>query len=164
MLLPQPVNDKLNEQIANEKFAAYSYIGMSAFFDQQGMILLGKMFREQAAEESEIHAAKFLEHIINREGKVQLPAIPAAKTDYTSVVEALEAAYDHEIKVSNQVHALQELAEQHNDRATAIFLDWFVEEQIEEVRTMYKLREVARAAGPHAIQVEAYLVHIGKAD
>lgn len=161
MLLPQPVNQKLNEQIANEQFAAYSYMGMAAYFEKCSFVLLGKMFREQAAEERE-HSQKFVDHIIDREGTVELLPIPAAKTDYMSVVEALETAYNFEINVSNQIHALQAVAEENDDRATAIFMDWFIEEQIEEVRTMYKLREIARAAGPHAIQVEAYLVHIGK--
>lgn len=164
MLLPASVNKLLNEQIAHEKFAAYSYVGMSAYFDQLGLVLLGKLFRDQAAEESEVHAAKFMEHIVNREGKVELPAIPAARTEYSSVLEALETAYDHEIKVSEQVYAIQAEAEAQDDRATATFMDWFVEEQIEEVRTMYKLREIARQAGPHTIHVEAYLVHVAKMD
>lgn len=161
MLLPASVNKLLNEQIANEKHSEYIYLGMSAYFDKIGMILLGKMFREQAAEEAE-HALKFMAHIINREGTVELPAIPAASAAYNSVLDAIEAAYDQEIKVSNQINAIQAEAEAQDDRATTVFMDWFVEEQIEEVRTMYKLREVARQAGPHAIQVEAYLVHIGK--
>jgi ferritin len=159
MLISQTINDKLNEQINNELFAAQTYLAMSSYFRREGLHELAKVFKEQANEERE-HAAKFQNYIEERLGIVQLREIAAPKHEYGSIVEALEGAFEHEKKVSRQIEDLKKLADKEEDHTTGVFLDWFVEEQVEEVYTMHKFAQAARMAGPHIIMVEAYLLHL----
>ena len=161
MEIPKPVLQKLNEQVVNEFFASQTYLAMAYYFKREGLHLLGKVFIEHANEERD-HALKIIDHIDQRRGAVEIGAVPAAKFDYGSVVEALQAAYDHEQMVSKQINALSALADEHGDKSTGVFLDWFVEEQVEEEHLTYKLLKAGQMAGPAILSVEAYLVHIGK--
>lgn len=161
MLLSDKMNQLLNEQIVNEMFASQTYLAMAAMFRREGLTLLAKRFREQTEEERE-HALKLLDYVEDRLGTVQLGAIPEPRREYKSVVEAIDAALEHEKMVSKQIDNLVEQARKDNDNATESFLGWFVDEQVEEVRSMYTLAQVARASGPALLQVEAYMAHLGK--
>jgi ferritin len=160
MLIHEEIASGLNQQITNEHFAAQTYLAMSTYFRAEGLHELAKKFREQAAEERE-HALKIQNYIEERLAPVKFEAIPKPNQDYASVVAALEGALEQEKIVSKQIEDLVGLTEKHDDPTTHVFLDWFVEEQIEEVFTMHKLAQAARMAGPHLIMVEAYLLHIG---
>jgi len=57
-----------------------------------------------------------------------------------------------------------DLAVSQNDYLAQNFLQWFVDEQLEEVMKMDQLLSVVRRAGErNLLMVEAYLVHIDKA-
>ena len=64
-----------------------------------------------------------------------------------------------------QIRQLMDLAVAQNDYLAQNFLQWFVDEQLEEVRKMDQLLSVIRRAGErNLLMVEAYLVHLDKAD
>ena len=51
-----------------------------------------------------------------------------------------------------------DLASEKNDHATQVFLQWFVTEQVEEVKTMSELLQVVRRAGEtNLLLVEDYV-------
>jgi bacterioferritin B len=51
-----------------------------------------------------------------------------------------------------------DLAVEKNDHATQVFLQWFVTEQVEEVKTMSELLQVVRRAGDtNLLLVEEYV-------
>ncbi|HEY7119750.1 MAG TPA: ferritin-like domain-containing protein, partial [Tepidisphaeraceae bacterium] len=57
-----------------------------------------------------------------------------------------------------------ELAVSKNDYLAQSFLQWFIDEQLEEVVKMDRLLSVIRQSGEkNLLMVEAYLVHIEKA-
>ncbi len=160
MLISDAVVAKLNEQIVNEFFASNTYLAMACYFKRQGLHLLAKLFRKHAVEERE-HALKIIDYIEDRAGKAELGAIPVPQNDFASVVEALEAAYEHEKMVSEQFYALCDLADNQKDKSTSNFLGWFIDEQVEEVQLTYQLLQAGKMAGPALLSVEAYLAHIG---
>jgi len=64
------------------------------------------------------------------------------------------------MEVTRQINALYDIAKSKNDYAGQNFLDWFVEEQVEEVNSMDNLLKVVRRVGErNIIMMEAYLSH-----
>ena len=104
---------------------------MAAYLESINLRGFAHWMRIQAKEEEE-HAMKFFEHIIERQGKVVLEAIDAPTAKWKTPKDIFEDAYNHERKVTESINKIVELAESEKDHATAIFLQWFVKEQVEE--------------------------------
>ena len=85
----------------------------------------------QAAEELE-HGMKFYDYIIRRGASVTLTAIEAPQTEWESPLAAFEHVLSHEQMVTGLINDLVDLAIEEKDHATNNFLQWFVEEQVEE--------------------------------
>lgn len=156
MPLSKTLNTKLNEQVTHEFFASQLYLSMAFMFDDQGLQMLSKLYQKQAEEERG-HALKIAKYMQDVEGKVTLQAIPQPASEFRSPLAAIEAALEHERKVTQQIHDLVGLAEQEKDYATRTFLNWFVDEQVEEVDTQLKLAQIARMVGDRYVQLEAYV-------
>ena len=66
--------------------------------------------------------------------------------------------------MTKQITALMDVAVKDNDYLGQSFLQWFIDEQLEEVVKMDRLLSVIRQSGEkNLLMVEAYLVHIEKA-
>jgi ferritin len=62
------------------------------------------------------------------------------------------------MRVSEQIHALVEMAKAESDFTTDNFLQWFIQEQLEEVASMDNLLRIVRRAGEGGLlRVEEYL-------
>ncbi|MGD8452082.1 MAG: ferritin [Phycisphaerae bacterium] len=160
MTMSDAMKAKLNEQITNEFFAAQLYLAMACQFDSMSLKMLSARFRKQVDEERQ-HAMKILDYVLETGGKVTLQALPAPTTEWPSVVAAVEAALGHEKKVTGQINALVAQAEQDKDYATRNFLNWYVEEQVEEEASMSYLLDVARMAGQNMLLVESAVSRMG---
>ena len=135
---------------------------IAAHFRQRQLTLLSKLFFEQAEEEKQ-HAMKFIQYLLDTKSELRIPAIPAPKPTFASAEEAAEAALSWEQEVTKQITGLMEIAVKENDYMSQSFLQWFIDEQLEEVVKMDRLLSVIRASGEkNLLMVEAYLVHIEK--
>ena len=75
---------------------------------------------------------KLYNFIEERLGRVTLKAVDAPPTEWESPLAAFEAVLKHEQKVTGLINKLVDQAIAENDHATRGFLQWFVDEQIEE--------------------------------
>ena len=130
-MINKKVQDSLNEQINVELYSAYLYLSMSACMSSLNFPGFTNWMRVQANEEMG-HAMKIYDHVNGRNGRVILKQIEAPKAEWASPLEAFEAAYGHEKTVTGLINNLVDLASSEKDHATGIFLNWFVEEQVEE--------------------------------
>lgn len=159
MMISKELNDAINAQIGAEFGASHQYVAIATYFDGEGLKKLAEFFYRQAEEERE-HAMKFIKYLVDTGGEVHIPAVEAPKATFTSAEEAVKLSLDWEIEVTRQINALYDIARGQNDYASQNFLDWFVEEQIEEVSTMDNLLKVVRRVGEkNIIMMEAYLSH-----
>jgi ferritin len=159
MMISKELNDAINTQIGAEFGASHQYVAIATYFDGEGLKKLAEFFYRQAEEERE-HAMKFIKYLVDTGGEVHIPAVEAPKATFTSAEEAVKLSLDWEIEVTRQINALYDIARGQNDYASQNFLDWFVEEQIEEVSTMDNLLKVVRRVGEkNIIMMEAYLSH-----
>ncbi len=152
-----------NEQIGNELGASMQYVSIAAHFQQTHLGMLAKLFFEQAEEERE-HAMKFVKYLLDTKGELRIPAIAAPTPTFASAEAAVKAALGWEQEVTRQIKALMDRAAKDNDYLGQGFLQWFIDEQLEEVVKMDRLLNVIRMSGEkNLLMVEAYLVHIEKA-
>ena len=163
MLISQSLAAAFNQQIANEFGASMQYVSIAAHFHSRQLTLLAKLFMEQADEER-THAMKFVNYLLDTKGGLQIPAIAAPKPTFGSAEEAVAAALGWEQEVTKQISALMDQAVKDNDYLGQSFLQWFIDEQLEEVVKMERLLSVIQQSGEkNLLMVEAYLVHIEKA-
>jgi ferritin len=146
-LLSKKIEKTLNDQLNAELHSAYIYYSMSAYFEDKNLKGFGSWMRVQAQEEL-FHASKFYQYIIDRGGRVKMQPIAAVDTNWKSPIAAFEAAYKHECYISDRINKLVVLARKENDNATENFLQWFVEEQVEEEATAdEKVQELKLVGG-----------------
>ena len=163
MLISRDLAKVFNQQIGNEFGASMQYVAIAAHFQQRQLTLLAKLFMAQADEER-MHAMKFVQYVLDTKGELQLPAIAAPTHAFTSAEDAVAAALAWEEEVTKQVGRLMDLAVKESDYLAQSFLQWFIDEQLEEVVKMDRLLSVIRQSGEkNLLMVEAYLVHIEKA-
>ena len=157
MLISADVNTALNEQIGHEFAASVQYVAIAAHFDCEGLPQLARHFYRQAVEERD-HAMRFVKYIVDADGRVEIPAIPAPRARFASAEEAVQLSLDNEMTVTKQINALMDLAIKRNDHITRNFLEWFINEQLEEVSSMDTLLRMIRRAGETGLLfVESYL-------
>lgn len=130
-MIKENIEKLLNEQINFEIFSAYTYRAMGAYCDSIDLTGFAHWFKIQAKEE-EAHVERFYNYIVERGGRVLLTAIDAPETNWKSVKHAFEDGYNHEVEVSERINKIMTLAINENDHATRSFLNWFVDEQVEE--------------------------------
>lgn len=164
MMISPKLTKAINEQIGRELGASLQYLSIAGHFQSQKLTLLSKLFFEQAEEEKE-HALKFVHYVLDTQGALQIPAVDAPKATFESAEEAAKAALTWEQEVTEQIKNLMHIANSENDYLAQNFLQWFIDEQLEEINKMDQLLSVIHRAGEkNLLMVEAYLVHISKAD
>ena len=130
-MLSPAMQDAFNEQIKNEFLSSYVYLSMAAWFDDRNLPGMAEWMRVQAREEA-VHAMKIFDHLLDRNARVKLRAIPQPPVDFASPLEVFEQALKHEMAVTASIHNIYAQAVQEKDFASSVFLDWFVREQVEE--------------------------------
>jgi ferritin len=120
-----------NEQINEELYSAYLYLSMVAYFESTNLPGFANWMRVQTQEEV-VHAMKFYDYINQRNGRVILTALADPQIEWKSPMDAFEAAYKHEMHITAKINELVNLAIEEKDHAANMFLQWFVNEQVEE--------------------------------
>jgi ferritin len=130
-MISKKLESAINEQINAELYSAYLYLSMSAYFKSANLNGFASWMRIQAQEE-EIHAMKFFDYLSERGGRIILKEIKSPEYDWENPLNVFENVYSHEQKVTGLINALVDTAIKENDHAAVNFLQWYVEEQVEE--------------------------------
>lgn len=157
MLISKVLNDKLNEQVGYEFAASIQYTAIAAHFDAESLPFLAQHFYKQAAEEH-AHAMKFIKFLIDAGGRVEIPVIEKPVAKFPFAEDAVKLSLEQEIKVTNLINGLMDLALKENNHIASTFLQWFVSEQLEEVSSMDQLLKIVQRAGEaNLLLIEQYL-------
>ena len=124
----------INEQIANEQYAAQYYLSMSAWFAAKDLEGISSYFRLQSKEEL-MHADKFFDYLNDVDHQVIMQEIPKPPHDFENEVDVFVKALEHEKLVTRSIFKILKTANDEGDFATTTFLQWFVNEQVEEEST-----------------------------
>ncbi|MFC4162144.1 ferritin [Epilithonimonas zeae] len=121
----------VNEQITKEQYAAQLYLSMSAWFYAQDLEGIGNYFRVQSKEEL-MHADKMFDYVNDIGGQIILNEVPKPPHEFNNAQEIFEKALDHERLVTKSIFNIVKAANDEGDFATTSFLQWFINEQVEE--------------------------------
>lgn len=161
MMISKQMNAALNEQVGNELAASNQYVSIAGYFDAEGLTTLAAHFFKQASEERD-HAMRFVRYILDAGGELKIPEIPSPRATFKSSADAVKLALDSEMKVTKQINEIVDIAIKDRDHLSKNALEWFVNEQREEVSSMDTLlRMVKRAGEPGMFFVENFLLQGG---
>jgi bacterioferritin B len=154
----------LNEQIGREFGASQQYVAIAVYYDAETLPQLASHFYRQAVEERN-HAMMIVQYLLDANEQVAIPGVDAPRTDFASPVAPVELALEQEKQVTAQIVELAKLAREEGDLVGEQFLNWFLEEQREEVSSMSDLLNVVRRAGDtNILLVEEYLARVSVGD
>jgi len=137
------MEEAINKQINAELYSAYLYASMAAYFESQGLPGFASWMRVQFQEE-QFHGFKFFDWVCERGGRVVLEAIEAPQKEWKDAVDVFETTLSHERHVTSLINNLMSIAMEEKDYATVNFLQWFVNEQVEEEATATRILDELR--------------------
>lgn len=156
MIIHQQSVEAINDQIQSEFLASAQYIAIAVYFDEEGLPDLAGFFYRQSDEER-MHAMKFVHFLLETGAKPLIPGLPDIRNAFSSAAEAVQYALDQEMRVTDQVNNLVRIAVENNDFTSHNFLQWFVNEQVEEVDSMTTLLQTIKHAGGNMLLVEDFV-------
>ena len=134
-MVSQKLIKALNDQFNYELLSAHYYLAMASYCSDQDLDGMSTFFKAQA-EEERFHAMKFYDYITEVDGRVLITDISTPQNNFKSATDVFKVALEHEQSVTKRVYGLMDIAQEEKEHATRNFLNWFVQEQVEEEATM----------------------------
>lgn len=142
-MLKEKVLNALNKQINAEMHSAYLYLSMSAYLEDKGLAGFANWMKVQYKEELS-HALKIFDYVNERNGRVVLEPIAGVPIEFDGIIDVFERTLEHEQKVTQMIDELMDVSVADSDHATQSFLQWFVDEQVEEEANVNELLDNLR--------------------
>ena len=137
-MMSQTIQDAINKQVNAEMHASYSYLAMAAWCERNNFTGSARWLRAQSQEEYG-HAMRLFDFVLARNARPDLHALSQPRSEYKSLTEVFETAYEHEKAVSAQIDALYELAFREKAYPAVVQLEWFLNEQVEEEKSFREI-------------------------
>lgn len=149
-MLVKKLLEVMNEQINKEFYSEYLYLAMAAHFSTEKFGGFASWFYAQAKEEH-AHAMKLMSYIIERGGHVEFKNIDVPKFDAKDIVHVFEQVLAHEKSISKSIEDVMKVAEKEKDFSAMNFLQWYVDEQIEEENNVEKVLHMFKIIGKEGV-------------
>ncbi|ASG68169.1 ferritin [Francisella halioticida] len=134
-MISKKLLNALNEQLNYELESANIYLAMAGYTEDLGLGGFTNWFMAQYEEEV-FHAKKIMRFVNDKNGRIKIRAIAAPQNEFKSLLDAFEKTLEHEIEVTKKFYDLMDLALEEKEHSTKNFLQWFVDEQVEEEATV----------------------------
>ena len=146
-MLSKTIQEALNSQVQMEAESSQAYLAMASWAEiQPGLQGVTDFFYKQSDEER-VHMLKLIRFINERGGFAVVPALAQPIITFKSLKFAFDEFLVHELKVSNSINDLVHLSLTEKDYATHNFLQWYVNEQMEEEHTARTLNDKLELVG-----------------
>jgi len=144
--LSKKMLEALNTQVKDELYSEYYYLSMSAWCEANDLPGMAAFLKLKSEEERD-HAMKIYNYILDRDGEVELQAIPQPPTSFKNHRQIFEKQLEHEEHVTALIHKLYELSVKEGDYPTQVMLQWFIEEQVEEEKEAQDIIQQCKMVG-----------------
>ncbi len=151
-MLSEKMLNILNEQIAKEVYASHLYMAMASWAEGRGLEGISEWFYAQSEEERE-HMMKFIRYVNERGGHAVVPPVEQPPKEFPGIREAFDASLEHEQMVTGAINDIVALALEEKDFATHHWIQWFVEEQMEEEASVQGIIDKLELLGKHGLYV-----------
>ena len=145
-MLKKTVEDICNRQIEREGYSSNLYLAMASWAESNGFSGIAEWLYVQSDEER-LHMLKFIKYVNERNGKAIIPAFKKPGTDYKNVEELFKEVLKHEEFVTSSINEIVALTLEEKDFNTYNFLQWFVNEQVEEESSVRLILDKLRLVG-----------------
>lgn len=155
-MIPNTVSKALVTQMNMEFQAFYKYLAISSFCESKSLIGFAKWFAKQSEEERQ-HAMKIYRYLLDQDAQIDFLPLTQPSANFNSITHAIEVALENEKKVTASINEITGLATKENDFATASFLKWFIDEQVEEeatVKTMLDRVKMVEKSGEGILMLD----------
>lgn len=130
-MIKESLAQALSEQVNAEAYSAYIYLAMSAWCDRKGFKGISNWLYVQYQEEM-AHSLHMYQYILERGASPAFSDIKAPESGYESMQAVFEKVLSHEQWVTERINNIATLAMKENDHAAYTFMQWYVNEQVEE--------------------------------
>ena len=131
MKISKTMESAINKQIADEFESAFLYLSMSTWFSENNLSGFAHWCYVQFLEEQE-HAMKFHKYVLDRQGSPVINSVPKPKANWKNPVDVFNDILNQEIKVTSKINDLYKKAKEEDDYTSMSFLNWYLDEQVEE--------------------------------
>ena len=121
----------LNDQVTLEANASNSYLAMASWCEVTGYEGAASYFYSQSDEER-THMLKIIHYLNDMGASTVIPAIKSPLSSYKSLETLIKTALKNEQTVTAAIHKMVEISQKEKDHSTYVFLEWFVNEQVQE--------------------------------
>ena len=145
-MLTKKIESILNKQVEKEGYSSNLYLAMASWSEVNGYKGISQWLYAQSDEER-MHMLKILLYINERDGKAIMPAFEKPPVEQKSVLEMFKAVMKHEQFISKSINDIVALSIQEKDFTTQNFIQWFVNEQIEEEANVKTILDKLKLTG-----------------
>lgn len=145
-MLAKKVEEFCNRQIEREGYSSNLYLAMASWAENKGLAGVASWLYVQADEER-LHMLKFIKYVNERGGTALLPAFKQPPVKFKSVHDMFKDVLKHEQFISASINEVLTVANAEKDFATANWIQWFVNEQIQEESSAKLILDKIELAG-----------------
>lgn len=156
-MISKQVEEAINRQIKNEEHSARIYMAMASWCETKGYRGAAAFLYKQSDEER-MHMLKFIKFLNDRGGYAQLQSLDTPKADFNTLLEIFEGALKHEQFITKAINDIYAITLEEKDYTTGNFLQWYINEQIEEESTEREIIDKIHLVGDD----KAGMFHIDK--
>lgn len=145
-LISDDIESFLNKAIQHELTNTHMYLGIYSWLSCNGINNGAEVYKKWATEET-THAHKVMEYLDDKNCKIVIPALEKACIEYKSIDEVLLTTFDREVSTDDLYKQIITKTLREGDHSTAAFLEWFTNEQIEEIKKSREMIDYATLIG-----------------
>ncbi len=156
-MISKRVEDAINDQIMKEEHSSRIYMAMASWCETKGYRGAAAFLYKQSDEER-MHMLKFIKFLNDRGGYAKLQSLEIPNAQYESLHGVFEAVLKHEEFVTKSINNIYAICMEEKDYTTGNFLQWYINEQIEEESTAHQILDQIAMVGDD----KAGMFHIDK--
>ncbi|MGE5383333.1 MAG: ferritin [Omnitrophica WOR_2 bacterium] len=156
-MISKKIEEAINRQIKIEEHSSRLYMAMASWCETNGYMGTASFLYKQSDEER-IHMLKFIKFLNDRGGYAQLQALDLPNAQYTSILDIFKNSLKHEEFVTGSINDIYAITLDEKDYTTGNFLQWYINEQIEEESTVHHIIDKIHLVGDD----KAGMFHIDK--
>lgn len=144
--LTEEIEALLNDQIKIEAHSSAVYLSMASWCNRNGFDNSAGYFEEQSGEERE-HMLKIYKYINDAGGRAISPEVVNVPQEFDSFRGVFEQSLQQEIFVTQSFNKMADRCLRAKDFVTLQFLQWFLNEQLEEEYVARRILELFDVIG-----------------
>ncbi len=145
-MLTKKVEESLISQVQKEAYSSFLYLSMASWAEAEGIQGTSEWLYAQA-EEEKMHMLKFIHYVNERGGRAIIPAIQQPPMDFSNVHQLFDKVLEHEEYITASINDIVAICINEKDFTTQNWVQWFVNEQIEEEASVKGIKDKLKLLG-----------------